>query len=136
MSNPEHIHRALKALAPPARTFFDDQAPDTAEAPWLIGSLAMPEPRANLAGGSHGGIARWWVTVSALTGGQARVHAQEASDAWGGARVSVPGYSAFVLVQRYANGPYAAGLTATDTDLRFQVVRLGFDLVASQLATP
>lgn len=133
MTNPQHIHNALKALAPATLPFHNDEAPGTAVAPWLVGSLAMPTPTANLAGGSHGGMARWWVTVAALTGSQARVHAAQAIGAWGGARVAVTGYSPFVVVHRTATGPYAAGLTATDTDLRFQVVRLGFDLVASSI---
>lgn len=134
MSNPEHIHQALAARAPAGRTFYDDEAESSAVAPWIVGSLAMPEPRPNLAGGAHGGVARWWVTVSAATAGQARVIAQQAVDAWGGARVSVAGYSPFTLVHRHTSGPYAAGMTATDTDLRYQVIRLGFDLVASQTA--
>lgn len=132
MSNPEHIQVALKAIAPAGRTFHDDQAPTNAVAPWLVGSLEIPEPRPNLAGGSHGGVSRFWVTVAAKTGGQARVIAAEAIAAWGGKRVAVAGYSAFTVVHRTSSGPYAAGMTATDTDLRFQVVRLGFDLVASQ----
>lgn len=134
MSNPEHIHRALKAIAPAGITFYDDEAPATAEAPWLVGSLAVPQSRRNLAGGAHGGTTTWWVTVAASTAAQARVWAQKSMDAWGGARVVVDGYSSFALVHDYSNGPYPAGLTATDTNLRFQVVRLGFGLVASQVA--
>lgn len=134
MSNPEHLHRALAAIAPVGRTFYSDEAPDTGEAPWLVGSLAMPESILHFAAGSHGGVARWWVTVAAQTGAQARVIAHEAVLAWSGARISVPGYVASALSHRYSNGPYAAGLTATDTDLRYQVVRLGFDLTVS--ATP
>lgn len=132
MSNPQHIHDALKALKPSSRTFHDDEAPGNAVTPWIVGSLAMPEPRPNLVGGSHGGVARWWVTISGATAGQARVVAAEAVAAWSGKRVTVAGYSPFTVVHRTATGPYPAGLTATDTDLRFQVIRLGFDLVTSQ----
>lgn len=133
MSNPEHIHRALKAIAPAGRMFYDDEAPDTAEAPWLVGSLAMPESRQNLTGGAHGGVARWWVTVAALTAAQARIVAHEVVLAYSGGRVSVAGYSLSALSHRYSNGPYPAGLTATDTDLKYQVVRLGFDLTLARI---
>jgi len=134
VSNPQHLHLALKALAPAGRTFYDDEAPSDAVAPWLVGSLQMPESILHFAAGSHGGVARWWVTVAAETAAQARVVAHEAVLAWSGSRVSVAGYMASAVSHRYSNGPYAAGMTATDTNLRFQVVRLGFDLTVS--ATP
>lgn len=133
MSNPQHIHLALKALAPAGRTFYDDEAPGDGVPPWFVGSLQMPEPKPNIVGGSHGGTARWWITVAALTAAQARVLAHEAVLAWSGARVSVAGYSTSAIGHRYSSGPYAAGLTATDTNLRFQVVRLGFDLTVSRI---
>lgn len=135
MSNPEHIHRALAALAPlgpSSPSFYDDEAPGDAPAPWFVGSLTMPEPKPNFAGGSHGGTARWWITVAAETAASARVHAASAIGAWSGARIAVDGYVLGAVVHRYANGPYRAGLTLTDTNLRFQVVRLGFDLTVSQ----
>jgi hypothetical protein len=133
VTNPEHLHRALAALAPARWKFYNDEAPDDAVAPWLVGSLAMPEPKSNLAGGSHGGTSRWWVTASAVTAGQARVMAADAVQAWGGARIVVPGYTTSALAHRYANGPYPAGMKVTDTDLAYQVIRLGFDLTASRL---
>lgn len=133
MTNPEHLHRALAALAPPQWDFYDDEAPGNAEAPWLVGSLAMPRPKSNLAGGSHGGTSRWWVTVSALTAGQARVMAADAVQAWGGVRIDVPGYTTSALAHRTADGPYPAGRTDTDTNLLYQVIRLGFDLTASRV---
>lgn len=133
MSNPEHIHQALAALAPAGRTFHEDEAPDDTAAPWIVGSLEVPENIEGGQGSSHGGVARWWVTVAALTAGQARVVAEEARLAWGGARISVSGYALGVVVHRFANGPYKAGLTATDTSLRYQVVRLRFDLTISHI---
>ncbi|GAB3166614.1 hypothetical protein GCM10027059_25830 [Myceligenerans halotolerans] len=133
MSNPEHIHLALAALAPVPHPFHDDEAPGNAVAPWLVGSLSMPDNIEGGAGSSHGGVARWWVTVAALTAGQARVIGEEARLAWSGARVAVAGYSLGVVVHRYSTGPYRAGLTATDTDLRYQVARLGFDLTISRI---
>lgn len=135
MSNPEHIHRALAALAPATPTspkFYDDEAPGDAPAPWFVGSLTMPEPKPNFAGGSHGGTAYWWLTVAAETAAAARVHAAAAIAAWSGARIDVDGYSLSAVVHRYARGPFRAGLTVTDTNLRYQVVRLRFDLTFSQ----
>lgn len=132
MSSPQHIHEALAALAPDGIQFHDDEAPGGAVAPWIVGSLSVPEGIEGGEGASHGGVARWWVTVSALTGSQARVQAERARQAWGGARVSVPGYALGVLVHRHSTGPYSAGMTAIDTNLRFRVVRLGFDLTMSR----
>ena len=134
MSNPQHLHLALKALAPTGRTFYDDEAPGTGEAPWLVGSLQIPAPIPNLAGRKSAGTATWRLTVAALTGGQARVLASEAEDAWTGAYVTVAGYVVGSVRPPRVRGPYPAGRTATDTDLRFQVVVMEFDLTAS--ATP
>lgn len=135
MTNPEHVHRALKALAPEARTFYDDQAPDDAIAPWIVGGLQVPESILAETG-SHGGTARWRVTVAASTGAQARVVAQECMTAWSEARVSVLGWALGVLRHKTSTGPYAAGINETDTNLRFQVVHLGFDLTMSRLPIP
>jgi hypothetical protein len=131
VSNPQHVQVALKALAPAGRTFYDDEAPGDAAAPWIVGSLQMPEPKASLAGTRVAGTATWRVVVASLTGGQARVVADQAETAWTGARVSVPGYTAGAVRPPRVRGPYAAGRTVTDTDLRFQVVVLEFDLTIS-----
>lgn len=132
MSNPQHLHVALAALAPAGRTFYDDEAKGTVTAPWIVGSLQMPDPIANLAARKSGGTATWRVTVAGATGGQARVVAAEAEAAWLGARVSAPGYVTGSVRPPRVTGPYPAGLTATDTDLRFQVVVMEFDLTVSQ----
>lgn len=134
MSNPQHLHAALKALAPAGRTFYDDEAPDSAVAPWLVGSLQMPEPKPNLASRSSGGTATFRLTVAGATGAQARVVAAEAEAAWSGARVTVDGYVTGSVRPPRVRGPYPAGMTATDTDLRFQVVVMEFDLTASATA--
>jgi hypothetical protein len=134
VSNPQHVQLALEALAPAGRTFFEGQAPGTASPPWLVGSLDMPRSILHFASGSHGGVATWWVTAVGSTAAQARVIAHEAVLAWSGARISPTGYVVSALSHRYSNGPYAAGLNATDTNLRFQVVRLGFDLTLSATA--
>lgn len=130
MSNPQHVHLALKALAPAGRTFYDDQATSTPTPPWIVGGLQVPESILAETG-AHGGVARWMVTVAASTAAQARVVAQECMDAWSEARVSVAGWQIGTLRHKTATGPFPAGLTVTDTDLRFQVVRLGFDLTLS-----
>jgi hypothetical protein len=136
VSNPQHLHLALKALAPAGRTFYDDQAPGDATAPWLVGSLLVPESKVSLAATRHGSTAIFRVTVAAETGAQARVIAQEAEDAWTGVRMVVPGWTLGAVRPPRVRGPYAAGLTATDTNLRFQVVVLEFDLTASRVPIP
>jgi hypothetical protein len=134
VSNPQHVQLALEALAPAGRTFYADEAPGGAEAPWVVGSLQIP---ASILAetGSHGGVARWRVTISGATAAQARVVAQECLDAWSEARVSLDGWTVGVLRHKTVIGPYAAGMTETDTDLRFQVVHLGFDLTVSRTPT-
>ena len=135
MTNPQHLHLALAALAPAGTAFHDDEAPGGGDPPWIVGGLQVPESILAETG-THGGTARWWVTVSASNGAQARVVAQECMDAWDEARVSVPGWKLGTLRHKTATGPYPAGLTDTDTDLRFQVVRLGFDLTLSRAPAP
>lgn len=132
MSNTEHIHLALRALAPAGATFHDDEAPGDAVAPWIVGSLQVPESILAETG-AHGGVARWWVTVSGATAAQARVVAQECMESWAESRISVGGWQIGALRHASAAGPYPAGLTATDTDLRYQVVRLGFNLTISRI---
>lgn len=134
MSNPQHLHLALKALAPAGRTFYDDEAKGAPTAPWIVGSLQMPEPITNMAARKSAGTAIWRVTVAGATGSQARVVAAEAEAAWSGARITVPGYTTGSVRPPRVRGPFAAGLTVTDTDLRFQVVVMEFDLTVS--ATP
>lgn len=128
----EHLHRALAALAPAGRRFYNDQAGPDPVAPWVVGSLQMPESILAETG-SHGGVARWMVTVAGSTAAEARVIASQCLAAWSGARVEVSGWRAGELRHRGSTGPYLAGLTATDTNLRFQVVRLDFALTVSQI---
>lgn len=132
MSNTEHLHQALAALAPAGWTFHDDQAPDTAEAPWLVGSLQLRAQAATLAAGTATST-MWVVTVAALTAGQARVMAHAATLAWSGARLLVAGWTAGQVRPPRYRGPYPAGLTATDTNLAYQVIKLEFDLTVSRI---
>jgi len=127
----QHVHAALRALAPVGWTIYDDEAPGSAVAPWVVVGLQVPESILAETG-SHGGTARWWVTVSAETAGQARVIADACDKAWSGAGVRVPGFTLGALRPGPPSGPYPAGLTALDTNLRFQVVRMPFDLTLSR----
>lgn len=136
MSNPEHIHRALKLLAPAGRTFFDDQASGSPTAPWIVGSLQMPDAIESLASRRIAGTAAWRVKVAASTAASARVIAWECEGAWSGRRVTVPGWTLSALRPPRATGPYPAGLTATDTNLAYQVVALEFDLTVSEIPVP
>jgi hypothetical protein len=135
VSTLQHLHNALRALAPAGRTVYDDQAPGTGNAPWVVVGLHVPTSILAMVG-THGGTASWTVTVCGATAGQARVIADECDRAWSGARVDVPGYSLGALVPKGATGPYASGLTALDTDLRYQVVRLTYDVTLSRVPVP
>lgn len=133
MTTTEHLHLALAALAPATLSFHHDQAPDTATAPWLVGSLQVGDSTATLGGARASTGTMWVVTVAALTGGQARVHAHQATLAWSGARIAVPGWTTGSVLPPRSRGPYNAGLRATDTDLPYQVIRLEFDLTVSRI---
>lgn len=133
MTTPAYLFTALKALRPPSRSFHDFQAPTGATAPWLVGNLQMPRPKPGMVANTHGATATFRVTVASLTGVQALVVAAEAEAAWSGKRITVEGWTCGALRPPRMTGPYAAGLSATDTDLRFQVVVLEFDLTVSRL---
>lgn len=133
MTTPAHLFNALKALRPTSRTFHDFQAPTNATAPWLVGNLQMPRPKPGLVANTHGATATFRVTVAATTGAQALVIASEAEAEWSGKRLEVDGWICGALRPPRMTGPYAAGSTATDTDLRYQVVVLEFDLTVSRL---
>lgn len=133
MTTPAYLFAALKALRPPSRNFHDFQAPTGATAPWLVGNLQMPRPKPGLVANTHGATATFRVTVAATTGTQALVIASEAESAWSGKRLTVEGWICGALMPPRMTGPFAAGSTVTDTDLRFQVVVLEFDLTVSRL---
>jgi hypothetical protein len=133
MTTPAYLFNALKALRPASRPFHDFQAPTGASAPWLVGNLQMPRPKRGLVANTHGATATWRVTVSATTGTQALVVADEAEKAWSGKRLDTDGWICGALLPPRMTGPYAAGSTATDTDLRFQVIVLEFDLTVSRM---
>jgi hypothetical protein len=132
VTTPQHLHLALKALAPAGLTFYDDEAKGAVTAPWLVGSLQFPQPKPSMAGTRHGATTFWRVTVAAATASHARVLAQEAEDAWSGARIDVEGWTAGAVQPPRVRGPFPAGLTATDMNLRYQVVVLEFDLTVSR----
>lgn len=137
MTTLQHVHQALAALAPPGVTIYDDQAPQDAVAPWIVVGLQVPAAMRSETG-THAGIATWQVTVCALTGAQARVFAGDCEAAWTGARLSLPGYRLGALQPGEPVGPYAAGMTVFDTNLKYQVVRLPFTvtLARTPLASP
>lgn len=133
MTTPAYLFNALKALRPVSRNFYDFQAPTNPTPPWLVGNLQVPQPKVGLVANKHGATAAWRVTVAATTGAQALIVAAEAEEAWSGARINADGWICGALRPPRVTGPFAAGTTATDTDLRFQVVVLEFDLTVSRL---
>jgi len=133
VTTPAHLFDALKALRPMSSTFYDFQAPSNPTPPWLVGNLQMPEPKPGLVGNTHGATAAWRITVAGATGSQALVVADDAEKAWSGKRITVDGWTCGALRPPRMTGPFPAGLTATDTNLRFQVITLEFDLTVSRL---
>src|ERR1700741_4255563 len=136
MTTTAYLFNALKALRPVSRTFHDFQGPSNPSAPWLVGNLQMPRPNRGLVANTPVSTAIWRITVSALTGTQALVIADEAEAAWSGKRIDAEGWITGAVLPPRMTGPYPAGMTVTDTDLRFQVITLEFDLTVSRMPAP
>ena len=127
------LYQALYDLAPPADVVknFVGEAPGTATAPWLVLNVETPDSVHNLARGHLGGTLRLRVTCVADDVYRCHWLVDQADRAFRGARVSVPGWSTGLLSRTQQSGPYKAGLTATDTNLRYQVAQLWYSLTAS-----
>lgn len=126
MSTVLDLHGAIRALWTGSVTHHTGQAPDDAAAPWIVTGFDAPD---------HYGPARVGtlvVTVAALTESQANFIAAAVDDTFSGARVAVDGFTVGALLADTPTGPYPAGLDATDTNLRFQVVRLPFRFTYSR----
>ncbi|MGC4151499.1 MAG: hypothetical protein QM628_00275 [Propionicimonas sp.] len=121
-----HLHAAIRALFPAGATPYEDEAPNTATAPWVVAGFSYPDQiiSEGVARLAQTGVLT--VTVSALTAAQAVFLAAKVDDSLSGARVTVTGFTVGALQPDGATGPYPAGLTATDTDLRYQVIRLRY----------
>lgn len=98
------------------------QAPVTATAPWVVSGFDAPEVSVSEAASVSHRIGVLRLTIAALTSDQA-VFIDEQMSVLIGKKVAVDGYQVGALMPGPVTGPYPAGMNATDTDLRFQVIR-------------
>lgn len=134
MSNHVPLYQALYDLAPANVAHHVGEAPTDAVAPWLVLNVETPDSERNLAAGHLGGTLRLRVTCVADEVYLCHWLIARADEAFRGARVAVDGWSTGALRRTGQSGPYKAGLTATDTNLRYQVAQLWYSLTASATA--
>ena len=127
------LYQALYDLAPPLDVVqhFVGEADADAVAPWLVLNVETADSIHNFAGGHLGGTLRLRVTCVADEVYRCHWLVDQADRAFRGARVVVPGWATGILSRTQQSGPYKAGLTATDTNLRYQVAQLWYSLTAS-----
>ena len=127
-----HLHGAVRALLPSGVTHYAGQAPDDAVAPWIVSGFERQETEISEASLPHSFTDSITVTVAALTEDQANFILDQVCVALIGARVTAAGWSVGAIQPPSVRGPYAAGLTATSTDLKYQVVRGTFPFTVSR----
>lgn len=127
------VVNALKFLAPPGISLHYGEAPGDIAAPWLVANLSDSDPIEGESQTFATDTWTWRITVAAETTGQCLGWAQQVARAWRNQRIEVPGYSIGALRGPTLQGPYKAGLTATDTNLRYQVAQLRFSLTISEI---
>ncbi len=128
------LHNAIRALCPNGITHHFGQAPATAAPPWIVTSFNAPEITTSEAVQQLAKTGTLAVTIATLTEDSTNFWADAVDTAFAGARVQLDGWTVGALVPDSRRGPYPAGLTATDTDLRFQVARIGFRFTYSRPA--
>lgn len=131
------MHEAVREQRPAGITHHRGQAPvgqngEAPEAPWLVTSFERHETEVSEASMPVAFVDALTVTIAALTEDQANYWLDEADRAFTGARVTVEGWQIGALQGPDVRGPYPAGLTALDTDLRYQVVRATWRFTASR----
>ncbi|WP_143483603.1 hypothetical protein [Propionicimonas paludicola] len=108
------------------------QAPDDAEAPWLVSSFERQETEISEASLPLSFTDALTVTIAALTEDQANFILDQVCESLIGTRVEVEGWQVGAIQPPSVRGPYAAGLKATDTDLKYQVIRATFPFTVSR----
>ncbi|GMA26198.1 hypothetical protein GCM10025864_39570 [Luteimicrobium album] len=137
MSASKPLYDAIKALAPSGITVYSGEAKAIGSAvltpPWLVLNIETPDSIRSAAATHLAGTGRLKVTVCAADEANCHYWIDAVHEAWRGARVQVPGWAIGTLIQTEQSGPYLAGLTATDTNLRYQVAQVWFSFTASPL---
>lgn len=127
-----HLHGGVRAMLASDVAHYPGQAPDDAVAPWIVSSFERQETEVSEASLPHSFIDALTVTIAALTEDQANFILDQVCGALIGARVEVEGWSVGAIQPPNVRGPYAAGLKATDTDLKYQVIRATFPFTVSR----
>lgn len=131
MSSILGLRAAIGALLPAGIQMYDGQADAGCAPPWLVLGVSVPQVETSEAAAGMGRTATVTVTVAAATSAQALFWADSVDQALVGARPAADGWVAGAITPGERTGPYPAGLTATDTDLRYQVARLGYQITYS-----
>lgn len=120
------LHAAVRTLLPSGIDHYEGQAPGDPEAPWLVTAFTAPDLEITEGVVVAGSTGEMTVTIAAETEDAANFWAARVDAALLGGRVAVGGWSVGALTPGGRVGPYPAGLTATDTNLRYQVIRLAW----------
>lgn len=133
MSTILDLHNVVRALRPSGIDHYAGQAPGEPAAPWLVTSFERQETALSEASLPHSFTDALTVTIAALTEDQANLWLDRAATAFTGLQVIVDGWLIGALQAPHVRGPYPAGLTATDTNLRYQVIRATFRFTVSRI---
>lgn len=128
------VHGAIRGLIPAGIAHHEGQAPDTASPPWLVTGFSTPNVSTSEAAQGTSKTGTLTVTIATLTEDATNHWAGQVDDALVGARVDLDGWTVGALVPGDRRGPYPAGLTALDTNLRYQVARIGYRFTYSRTA--
>lgn len=126
------LHNAIREHRPTGIAHYVGQAPGTPTPPWLVTGFDAPDIATSEAAQGIAKTGTLTVTVATLTEDSTNFWADAVADAFTGARVNVEGWTVGALVPAGHRGPYPAGLTALDTNLRYQVARLSFQFTYSR----
>lgn len=131
------MHNAVRDLLPSVVPHFPGQAPAKIEGvenkpPWQVSGFAVQDYEVSEASLPSSFTDSITVTIAAFTEDQANQIFDMLCAALIGARVTVEGWQIGAIQPPDARGPYPAGLTATDTDLKYQVIRATFAFTASR----
>ena len=120
------LHNAIRALRPSGIAHHVGQAPANPSPPWLVTGFAAPDITTSEAAQGIARTGTLTVTVASLTEDATNWWADRCDDELIGAQVVLAGWQVGALVPGGRRGPYPAGLTALDTNLKYQVARLDY----------
>ncbi len=128
------LHAAIRAFVPAGITHHAGQAPANAVAPWIVTGFSAPDLTVSEVASGVSKTGTLTVTISTQTEDSTNFWAEKVDDAFAGACPALSGWLVGALIPSNRTGPYPAGMTALDTDLRFQVARLEYRFTYSRNA--